>query len=72
MQNTIKQYRNLNPDIPEGGFFLFWDWRIYGWQKDLRDPSNEKPGAKAVSENGEVFIAKGGDDIRGADRWEKA
>lgn len=71
MNKAIKQYRNNNPDLPDGGYFVFWEGRCCGWKLELTRPENDRPGVIAVTETGEVYKAVGGDDFNGAERWEK-
>lgn len=52
------------------GVVLVFDGEAYGWKNTLRDPQHERPGAMAVDVEGRVWIAKGGNDYDGAERWE--
>ena len=55
-----------------GGVVLVWAGQAYGWKNELRDPQSERPGALAVDTDGCVWIAAGGNDHAGAERWERA
>ena len=72
MQELIKKFRELHPDHPEGGYFIISQNQITDWLCDLSDIQNIDPGTLAVSEVGEIFVAAGGDDFRGAGWWEPA
>jgi len=45
------------------------DREVYAWKNEVRDPQFERPGVYAVDGTGHVFIAVGGDDYNGAERW---
>lgn len=68
LRKTVKQWRTANLDR-RGGVVLVWQGEVYGWKNQLRDASHERPGAYAVDEAGNVFIAEGGDDRHGAKGW---
>jgi hypothetical protein len=48
---------------------LIWQGNVYGWKNSLRDAAHERPNAIAVDEQGNVFIAEGGNDYDGAKCW---
>lgn len=52
-----------------GGVVLIWQGAVYGWKNRLRDPRHERPGAYAVDETGQVFVAEGGNEYDGAKCW---
>ena len=56
----------------EGGIVLVYAGQAYGWKNELRDPQSERPGALAISADGRVWLAMGGNDQDGAKSWEKA
>lgn len=62
------QWRAANPER-NGGVVLIWRGAVYGWKNHLRDPQDEQPGAYAVDATGGVYIAAGGDEYNGAQRW---
>lgn len=51
------------------GVVLIWNERVTGWKNELRDPQQDVPGVLAVDTDGHVFVAEGGDDYNGAERW---
>ena len=51
------------------GVVLIWEGTVYGWKNCLRDAKHERPGVIAVDQNGNVFLAEGGDDYAGAKCW---
>lgn len=53
-----------------GGVVLVFGGEVYGWKNELRDPQHERPGVAAVDVAGNVWIATGGNDYDGAQRWE--
>ena len=64
---TEQEYRQRHAD----GFVIFDpDGEACGWSLELADASIHRPGCVAVSAGGFRWIARGGDDERGADRWE--
>lgn len=71
--NAIKQaaaqYRQENPDH-QGGVVLIYQCEAYGWKDQLRDPQSEQPGTYAVAEDGNAWVAVGGNNYDGAERWE--
>ena len=52
-----------------GGIVLFFDGNIYGWKDRLRNPECEQPGAIAIDQHGNQWMARGGDSYNGARRW---
>lgn len=65
---TVAKWRAGNQDHRDG-VVLVWQGEVYGWKNCLRDAVHERPGAYAVDEGGQVFIAEGGDDQNGAKCW---
>lgn len=55
-----------------GGVVLIFNGVAYGWKNKLRDPQCEQPGAIAIDESGNHWLADGGDSYNGAERWELA
>ena len=68
VRGAAKQWRERNPDY-QGGVVLVWQGQAYGWKNSLRDAFQERPGAFAVDEAGQVSKAEGGNDYDGAERW---
>ena len=64
---AIKHYRTARGFT--AGFVLFFDGKIYGWKNELRNPEAERPGAIAVDVEGNQWLAIGGNDYDGAERW---
>ena len=56
----------------QDGVVLVWDGQVYGWKNELRDPQHERPGVLAVSADGRVWKAVGGNYQDGARSWERA
>lgn len=63
-----KQWRKDNPQY-SGGYVLFCDGVVTGWKRELKNPETEMQGSLAISENNEIFISFGGDDINGSTGW---
>nr|WP_289073832.1 hypothetical protein [uncultured Halomonas sp.] len=61
-------YRANNPH-EVGGVVMLIKGNVYGWKNQLRDPRSEVPGAVAVSSEGQIFVAAGGNDYDGAEYW---
>lgn len=51
------------------GIVLIWNNEVYGWKDELRNPESERPNAIAVDTQGQVYVAEGGNDYDGAERW---
>jgi hypothetical protein len=51
------------------GVALICDGKAYGWKNYLRDPQHEIPGVLAVSGDGRVYEARGGNEQDGAAEW---
>ncbi|EMF7039442.1 antirestriction protein ArdR [Salmonella enterica] len=71
IRKVASQWRDGNQENP-GGVVLIWQGAVYGWKNELRDANHERPGAYAVDVSGQVFIAEGGDEYNGAERWAAA
>jgi hypothetical protein len=48
---------------------IFFNEAAEGWACELNTPSSWVPGCIAVDEQGEQWVAVGGDDEEGADSW---
>lgn len=55
------------------GLVVVWDGVAVGWiaALSMADPRGYMPGAVAVSVGGDLFLAVGGNDYDGAERWEQ-
>lgn len=51
------------------GVVLVFEGKVYGWKNELRDPQHDQPGAIAVDPDGRAWVAEGGNDYDGAERW---
>lgn len=51
------------------GIVMIWRDTVSGWKQELRDASRVRPNTVAVSSEGSMFIARGGNDWDGARRW---
>ncbi|MFC3945609.1 antirestriction protein ArdR [Pseudomonas gingeri NCPPB 3146 = LMG 5327] len=75
MQHSIADLRKIarvwrkNNAERAGGIVCIWEGSAYCWKNELRDPDHERPGVFAVLEDGQVFIAEGGDYSNGAKQW---
>ncbi|MCO8166220.1 antirestriction protein ArdR [Pseudomonas sp. 21LCFQ02] len=65
---SAASWRACNPEH-SGGVVLLWQGVVYGWKDSLRDPGDERPGAFAVAEDGQIYVAEGGEKSNGAQRW---
>lgn len=52
------------------GLVIVFDFEAVGWINELRDPGGWEPGVIAVTADGEVHEAMGGNTEQGAKRWE--
>lgn len=68
IRKVASLWRDGNQENP-GGVVLIWQGAVYGWKNELRDANHERPGAYAVDAAGAVFVAEGGTDYDGAERW---
>lgn len=64
-------YRKENPsaDYLEG-YVVFFDAKAIGWTAHLHYPKSWMPGTIAIGPKNQQFVARGGDEYNGADRWE--
>ncbi|MBW1246701.1 antirestriction protein ArdR [Pseudomonas tolaasii] len=75
MQHSIAELRKIasewrqNNQEHTGGIVCIWERSAYCWKNELRDPNHERPGVYAVLEDGQVFIAEGGNYQNGAEQW---
>lgn len=64
-----KHWREQHMECAKDGVVLIWDGVVYGWKNCLRDAKHERPGAIAVDQFDNIFIAQGGNDHDGAKCW---
>lgn len=57
--------------LPKGGYVLIFDGEAFGWKGALDRAETVRPGVFAVSENGTIFEAFGGDEETGAEAFRK-
>lgn len=69
---AVAAARRYRSDYPghDDGVVLVWQGEAYGWKNELRDPQHERPGVYAVDADGRAYLAMGGNDYDGAERWE--
>lgn len=73
IEQAIELAKSYRRDEGQGdGIVLIYAGQVYGWKNELRDPQSERPGALAVSDDGRVWLAVGGNDQDGAKSWELA
>ena len=68
LRATAAQWRARHEEC-RGGIVMIWEGDAYAWKNEVRDPQCERPGVYAVDEEGKIYIAVGGDDHNGAERW---
>lgn len=72
-QEIATNWRSLqNDETRESGVVLILHGRVTGWKNGLRDPQHDVPGVLAVDVAGQVYVAAGGNDYDGAQRWQPA
>mgnify|MGYP003624869919 FL=1 len=54
----------------QGGYVVFYFDKISGWAQEFPRPQVYVADCIAVDEAGNEWVAKGGDDYFGAERWE--
>ena len=52
------------------GYVVIFNGVVAGWKRELDNPQGWEPGCLAVSPEGEVFQAVGGNDYDGAQAWQ--
>ncbi len=55
----------------KGGLIVICNGVAQGWINELRDPNHWEPGCIVVDESGQGWVAVGGTDRDGAERWEQ-
>lgn len=68
LKNRIILYRGAN--MLEGGYVVTFNGAVSGWTATLGNPGAWMPGCIAIDEAGGQWVAKGGSDYDGAERWE--
>lgn len=52
------------------GYVVIFNGSVAGWKRELDFPQGWEPGCLAISPEGEVFQAVGGNDYDGAEAWQ--
>ena len=52
-----------------GGVVVIFGGEVQGWVNELRNPEQWQPGCVAIDEQGQQWIAVGGNARDGAERW---
>lgn len=65
----VSNFRKERPDL-KNGYVVVFDNTLTGWTSTTENPQGFAPGCKAISDNGLVFLATGGDEHNGAQRWD--
>ncbi len=68
-QEIAKKWREENEYT--GGVVIVFNGEVPGWMNELRDPQGWEPGCIAVDEQGNEWVAVGGNADDGAERWER-
>lgn len=61
-----ESFRQAHPELAKHGFVLIYEDEVTGWKQRLLHPETELPGAYAVGVDSTIFLACGGDRMRGA------
>ncbi len=56
--------------VEKGGVVILFNNEVQGWSDELRDPNLWVPGCIACDSDGNQFLAVGGNNSDGAERWE--
>jgi len=64
-----REYRDIR-QYP-GGFVMFYGSEITGWSKEFPRSEAYVPGVIAIDAIGTEWVATGGDDYDGAEKWEQ-
>ncbi|GAB1652036.1 hypothetical protein HW40_11065 [Mannheimia haemolytica] len=70
-QKFRQNHKDSHPFMLERGYVRIYQGKAYGWCAEQGDANTECPTALIVSLSNEIFEATGGDDISGAEKWEK-
>lgn len=68
--NLAEKWRAEKGYIGKGGVIVIHDGIVNSWVNELRDPEHWAPGCIAIDEEGNQWIATGGDRQSGSERWE--
>lgn len=55
----------------KGGVVIVFDGKVTSWVSGLHSPKHWAPGCIAVDENGNQWLSAGGDELNGAQRWQR-
>ena len=69
-QEIANKYRREKGYIGRGGFIIIFNGIVIAETDNLRVALPFVPGCIAIDECGNEWVTAGGDDDRGADRWE--
>lgn len=69
LERKIQEFRQKHHFV--GGCVIVWGDVIQAWQEALHDPHAWCPGVIAYFETGKTYLAVGGDNQKGANRWEE-
>lgn len=66
------EWRAEQTELARHGFVLIYRRAVTGWTATLEGTAGQWcPGVRAVSVNGAIHVAAGGDEQRGAERWDQ-
>lgn len=69
IQKIASRWRSTNGYTDKGGVIILHEKKVQGWVNKLRNPESWMPGCIAVKENGDCYVAQGGNRYDGAERW---
>ena len=69
--SVAEAFRRENPDLGQSGYVTIFEDKATGWKRTLERVNTEAPGAYAVSSDGRVYLACGGDSRHGAAEYQK-
>ncbi|MGD9823774.1 hypothetical protein [Desulfobacter sp.] len=69
-QDLAQEFRDKEPGRYRGGVVVIFNNHVAGWMSELRDPQSWEPGCFAIDEEGNEWVAVGGNPYDGAKRWE--
>lgn len=67
LRNTATEFRSQW--VKTEGYVVIFEGTVSGWISGLHTPSDWRPGAIAVSADGDIYQAQGGNDDDGALCW---
>lgn len=65
-----RRYKDTHPRMLNCGYVRIFQGEAYGWCAEKVEAKTECPGALLVSLTGEIFEAVGGDNQKGAKKWQ--